>query len=73
VTTQGMAAFTAAGPAELCERAVRVVLDHVWVAVGAITSVAEKLGLTTRRCARGSQAERETGRRAGPTAESWPS
>jgi transposase len=60
-------------PAELRERAVRMVLDHQdeyesqWEA---ITSVAEKLGPTAetvRKWVR--QAERDSGRRAGPNSD----
>jgi len=60
-------------PAELRERAVRMVLDHEqeyesqWEA---ITSVAEKLGPTAetvRKWVR--QAERDSGRRVGPSSE----
>lgn len=60
-------------PAEMRERAVRMVFDHQheygsqWEA---ISSVAEKLGLTpetVRNWVR--QAERDTGRRAGPTSD----
>lgn len=60
-------------PAELRERAVRMVLDHQdeyesqWEAM---TSVAEKLGPTAetvRKWVR--QAERDSGRRAGPSGE----
>ena len=60
-------------PAELRERAVRMVLDHEheygsqWEA---ITSVAEKLGPTAetvRNWVR--RAERDTGRRVGPTGD----